>query len=348
MSTQNESIMGLLGHDDSYLTTLVTDPNQMLEDITITLRKMKIALDVEYERGRRHMNYAIRSDPSYSSSNEQEYEYFIRKSPNFIKNEIDERLDEYTKFNTLDMSLLQQSRPLTKNAAQFDITDVSEEDVSLEIRYWSKKDNCYYSTDTNYCNPFDCPILMNIGGQEHGKLFDRRGEDILEYQVDIQHPYMIEIKNIVQKASEVATHQEEFYFKRVRLIKEQREEYIEKLNSHHTFTKSKAMYYVYKKIDAYTPHILGFSETKLRLIKNLTKKSDELMKEIDDQLEKIEVLLDEERVDHYIRLRVDILSVKNKLCDWIPNIQKTVFQITRNQTNNVACKEIRKHITSYL
>ena len=108
------------------------------------------------------------------------------------------------------------------------------------------------------------------------------------------------------------------------------------------------MYYVYKKIDAYIPHILGFSETKLRLIKNLTKKSDELMKEIDDQLEKIEVLLDEERVDHYIRLRVDILSVKNKLCDWIPNIQKTVFQITRNQTNNVACKEIRKHITSYL
>ena len=54
-------------------------------------------------------------------------------------------------------------------------------------------------------------------------------EDILEYQVDVQHPYMIEIKNIVQKASEVATHQEEFYFKRARLIKEQRKEYIEKL-----------------------------------------------------------------------------------------------------------------------
>ena len=348
MSTQNESIMGLLGHDDSYLTTLVTDPNQMLEDITITLRKMKIALDVEHERGRRHINYEVRSGSGYSSSNEQEYEYFIRKSPNFIKNEIDERLDEYTKFNTLDMSLLQQSRPLTKNAAQFDITDVSEEDVSLEIRYWSKKDNCYYGTDTNYCNPFDCPILMNIGGQEHGKLFDRRGEDILEYQVDVQHPYMIEIKNIVQKASEVATHQEEFYFKRVRLIQEQRKEYTEKFNSHHTFTKSKAIWHVYKKIDTYMPHILGFSETKLRLIKNLTKRSDDLIKEIDNELEKIEILLDEERVDHYIRLRVDILSVKNKLCDWIPNIQKAVFQITRNQTNNVACKEIRKHISSYL
>ena len=348
MSTQNESIMGLLGHDDSYLTTLVTDPNQMLEDITITLRKMKIALDVEHERGRRHINYEVRSGSGYSSSNEQEYEYFIRKSPNFIKNEIDDRLDEYTKFNTLDMSLLQQSRPLTKNAAQFDITDVSEEDVSLEIRYWSKKDNCYYGTDTNYCNPFDCPILMNIGGQEHGKLFDRRGEDILEYQVDVQHPYMIEIKNIVQKASEVATHQEEFYFKRVRLIQEQRKEYTEKFNSHHTFTKSKAIWHVYKKIDTYMPHILGFSETKLRLIKNLTKRSDDLIKEIDNELEKIEILLDEERVDHYIRLRVDILSVKNKLCDWIPNIQKAVFQITRNQTNNVACKEIRKHISSYL
>ena len=222
-------------------------------------------------KGRRHMNYEIRSSSSYSF-NEQEYDYFIRKSPNFIKNEIDERLDEYTKFNTLDMSLLQQARPLTKNGSQFDITDLSEEDVSLEIRYWSKKDNCYYTTDTNYCNPFDCPILMNIGGQEHGKLFDRR-EDILEYQVDVQHPYMIEIKNIVQKASEVATHQEEFYFKRVRLIKEQRKEYIEKLTSQQIFTRSKAMYYVYKKIDAYIPHILGFSEAKLRLIKNLTKRA---------------------------------------------------------------------------
>ena len=118
--------MGLLGHDDSYLTTLVTDPNQMLEDITITLRKMKVALDVEYERGRRHMNYAIRSDPSYSFSNEQEYEYFIRKSPNFIKNEIDERLDEYTKIYLI--CIITTVSTLTKNAAQFDITDVSEED----------------------------------------------------------------------------------------------------------------------------------------------------------------------------------------------------------------------------
>ena len=343
MSTQNESIMGLLGHDDSYLTTIVTDPNQMLEDISNTLRKIAAALHVEYERGRRHMDPEIR----YSNSRDLEYEEKYG-TPDFIQNEIDDRLDEYTKTNTLDMSLLHQSQPLTNNAPQFDITDISEEDISLEIRYWCKKDNRYYSTDTNYCNPYDCPILMNIGGQEHGKLFDRRGEDILEYQVDVQHPYMIEIKNIVQKASEVAKHQEEVYFKRIRAIREQHKEYMERLMSHRTFTKSKAIYYVYKKIDAYLPHILGLSEIKIRLIKNLIKKSDEIMEEIDNELDKIEVLLDEERVDHYIRLRAYILSVKNKLSNWVPNTQKAVFEITRNQTNNVACKEIRKLITSYI
>ena len=77
------------------------------------------------------MNYEIRSSSSYGF-NEQEYDYFIRKSPNFIQNEIVEHLTNIQSsillichyYNRLD---------LLQTGLQFDITDLSEEDVSLEI-----------------------------------------------------------------------------------------------------------------------------------------------------------------------------------------------------------------------
>ena len=64
------------------------------------------------------------------------------------------------------------------------------------------------------------------------------------------------------------------------------------------------------------------------------------MKEIDNELEKIEVVLDEE--GRPVRLRADILSIKHKLCDWIPNIHGSVFQkiLEIKQTTQLVRKSV--------
>jgi hypothetical protein len=332
-----ESIMGLKGHDDYYLTTLATHPSDMSQDIVQTVRKLTQANYVEHNRNMRQLSDSLEFD-------DYDEEGYYTGYENFIEDEIEYSVDEYTDKNTLDMSLLIQAQPLTENGEPFDANNITQYDVSLEIRYWCKKNNCYYVVDTKYCDPYDCPIIMNIGGDDHGKLYDRRGEDVFEYQVDIEHPYMVKMKDIVQQASERGKRGKEKYIRK----KQYRQECIDRINDERTFAKSKGIYHLYKKINAYLPYILGFSEYKLRFAKNTLKKSNEIIRDIDKKLEGLKITPDKEKTAFYIQFRAYIEKVNSNINEWLQTTHSCVFEITRNHTKNVACKEIRNLITSYI
>jgi hypothetical protein len=335
--TEPDSIMGLLGHDDSYLTTFVTDPAKMVADIGRSVRKMDAAITVERERGLR----SIRKTIDISDFDE------IHRT-NFVEEAVDDSLDEYTSDHTLPMTLLEQAQPQVENGERFNMQDVTEEDVSLSLYYWIEKDDCHYSTDTKYCNLFDCPILLTIGGKNHGNLCDRRGEDILEYQVDVNNPYIVEMKNRVQKAGELGHRNENRYRREVQDRNIRRQEARANLESWISFVKSKGIYHIYTKLDLYMGHLLGYSPKKIRTYNFMIKKSEELIKGIDEQLDKIDIILDEKKADLYTSLREHIQNVMTNMTEWMKTAERTVFRITCDHMDKGGCREIREIITSYI
>lgn len=334
------SIMGLLGHDDSYLTTFVSDPAEMVADIGRSVRKMDAAITVERERGLRN----IRKTTNISDS--AEFDEIHRT--NFVEEAVDDSLDEYTSDHTFPMTLLEQAQPQVENGERFNMQDVTEEDVSLSLYYWIEEDDCHYSTDTKYCNLFDCPILLTIGGKNHGNLCDRRGEDILEYQVDVNNPYIVEMKNRVQKGGELGHRNENRYRREMQDREIRRQEARANLDSWISFVKSKGIYHIYTKLDLYMGHFLGYSPKKIRSYNFMIKKSQELIKGIDDQLDKIDIMLDEKKADLYTSLREHIQNVMAKMTEWMKTAERTVFRITCDQMGNGGCREIRDHINSYI
>lgn len=331
------SIMGLLGHDDSYLTTFVTDPAKMVADIGRSVRKMDAAITVERERGLR----SIRKTNDISDVDE------IHRT-NFVEEAVDDSLDEYTSDHPFPMTLLEEAQPQIENGERFNMQDVTEEDVSLSLCYWLEEDDRHYGTDTKYCNLFDCPILLTIGGKNHGNLCDRRGEDILEYQVDVNNPYIVEMKNRVQEAGELGHRKENRYRREVRDREIRIEEARANLDSWISFVKSKGIYHIYTKLDLYVGHLLGYSPKKIRTYNFMIKKSQELIKDIDDHLDKIDIILDEKKADLYTSLREHIQNVMTKMTEWMKAAERAVFRITCDRMKNGGCREIRNHIISYI
>ena len=273
--------MGLLGHDDSYLTTFVSDPAKMVADIGRSIRKMDAAITVERERGLRSIRKTtdkFDSDEIYSTK--------------FVEEAVDNSLDAYTSDHTLPMTLLDQAQPQAENGEMFNMENVTEGIVSLSVYYWCEKDRCYYSVDTNYCNPFDCPIVLTIAGAHHGNLCDRRGEDYLEYQVDVDEQYIVEMKNRVQEAGELGQRKENRYWQEIRADEIRRVESHANLDSWISFVKSKGIYHIYTKLDLYMSYFLGYTPRKIRTYKFMIKKSQELIKDIDEQLNKMDIILD--------------------------------------------------------
>lgn len=335
--TEPASIMGLLGHDDSYLTTFVTDPKEMVADLGRSVRKMDAAIAVEQQRGLR----SIRKTTDISDFDE------IHRTK-FVEEAVDDSLDAYTSDHTLPMTLLDQAQPQAENGEGFNIQDVIEEDVSLSVYYWCEKDECYYGVDTNYCNPFDCPILLTIGGENHGNLCDRRGEDILEYQVDVNNPYIMEMKNRIQEAGELGQRKENRYQKDVRDKENRKQEAHANLNSWISFVKSKGIYHIYTKLNLYMSHLLGYSEKSIRTYNFMIKKSQELINGIDEQLDKMDIILDDKKAVLYTSLRKHIQNVMTNMTDWMKSVERTVFRITCDRMKNGGCREIRNHIISYI